>query len=50
LGRTFWQLLRLYVRLVLLPPVNGKDPRLSIFQSKNDPEAGDGGVGEGGGN
>ena len=29
LGRTFWQLLRLYVRLVLLPPTNGKDPRLA---------------------
>jgi glycosyltransferase involved in cell wall biosynthesis len=29
LARTFWQLLRLYVRLVILPRVNGKDARLS---------------------
>lgn len=27
LARTFWQLLRLWVRLVLLPRVNGQDPR-----------------------
>jgi glycosyltransferase involved in cell wall biosynthesis len=27
LAKTFYQLLRLYVRLVLLPPINGKNPR-----------------------
>lgn len=29
LARTFWQLLRLYVRLVILPRVNGQDARLA---------------------
>ena len=29
LAKTFYQLVRLYIRLVILPPINGKNPRLA---------------------